>query len=83
MQKERGGSSGAAALQLQKELKGPPSYFSKLFARSSSTKDIMNDRLNDYCNVVLENDNIFDWSVYFLGPKGTDYEGVRVPSAAF
>jgi ubiquitin-protein ligase len=41
--------------------------------------DIMNDRLNDYCNVVLENDNIFEWSVYFLGPKGTDYEGVRAP----
>jgi len=50
--------SGAAALQLQKEL-----------------KDIMTDRLNDYCKVDLQNDNIFEWNVYILGPPGTDYEG--------
>jgi len=38
-------------------------------------KEITNDRLNDYCKVVLDTDNIFEWTAYLVGPPGTEYEG--------
>jgi len=38
-------------------------------------KDLMNDPVNDYCKVELERDNIFEWTVYIVGPPATDYEG--------
>jgi len=37
-------------------------------------KDIMTDPVNDYCKVILESDNIFDWTVYIVGPPATEYE---------
>jgi len=38
-------------------------------------KEVVNDPLNDYCKVELENDSLFEWNIWFLGPPGTDYEG--------
>jgi len=38
-------------------------------------KEIINDPLNDYCKVELENDSLFEWNIWFTGPPGTDYEG--------
>jgi hypothetical protein len=62
--------SAAAALQLQKELKG---WLIRVLVSCADTcaPDVTNDRLNDYCKVVLDTDNIFEWTVYLVGPPGT------------
>ncbi len=85
MLKNSPGNTGstAAAMQLQKELKGldycclllrfnASFTFELLDMAHLSLLEITNDRLNDYCKVVLEGDNMFEWTVYIVGPPGTD-----------